>query len=207
MTDGLLRLGVLGSGTGSNCGALLDASASGRMPAQIVTVISDHANAGILDRARQHKIPAHFVGPSQFKTKLEPELEAQIVAHLRAANVGLVVLAGYMRVVKAPLLQAFAGRIINVHPSLLPAFPGLRAWEQALTYGVRVTGCTVHFVNEGIDAGPVILQQPVPVMPGDTPESLHRRIQVAEHTLLPEAVRLFAAGRLEVSGHRVRILE
>jgi phosphoribosylglycinamide formyltransferase-1 len=203
----LIRIGVLGSGTGSNCEAILRACETGQIPAQVVAVLSDNPDAFILQRARQRNIPAAFIGPSRFKTKLEPELETQLVATLRAAQVELVVLAGYMRVVKTPLLEAFPARILNVHPSLLPAFPGLKAWEQAWQYGVRVTGCTVHFVNEGIDAGPIILQQPVPVMPGDTPESLHQRIQAAEHLLLPEAIRLFALGQLQITGRRVRILE
>jgi phosphoribosylglycinamide formyltransferase-1 len=190
---------------GSNCEAIIEACQQGKIPCRVVTVISDRPEALILERARKRGLPAHFVGPSRFKTKLEPELEQQIVDRLREAGVGLVALAGYMRVLKQPLLEAFAGRIINVHPSLLPAFPGLRAWEQALNYGVRVTGCTVHFVDAGIDAGPVILQQPVPVMPGDTAESLHQRIQLTEHQLFPEAIRLFAQGRLELSGRRVKI--
>ncbi|MCG3148495.1 MAG: Phosphoribosylglycinamide formyltransferase [Verrucomicrobiae bacterium] len=202
-----LRIGILGSGNGSNCEAILRACASGQLPGQVAAVISDSADALILQRARQRNIPATFVGPSQFKTKLEPELEQQIVSLLHTAKVNLVVLAGYMRVVKSPLLTAFAGRIINVHPSLLPAFPGLKAWEQALNYGARVTGVTVHFVNEGIDAGPVILQQPLAILPDDTAESLHQRIQIVEHTLLPEAIRLFALGKLQITGRRVQILE
>ena len=202
MTSGGLRIGVLGSGNGTNFQAILDA----KLPATVALVLSDAAEAGILERARQQKIPAQFIGASRYKTRLEPELEAKMVELLRAAGVELVVLAGYMRVLKKPMLEAFAGRMINVHPSLLPAFPGLRAWEQALKYGVRMTGCTVHFVDEGIDAGPVILQQPVPVFPGDTPERLHQRIQIAEHTLLPEAIRLFAAGMLKVEGRSVTIL-
>ena len=202
-----MRIGVLGSGKGSNCEAIVQACDRGLIPGRVVTVISDVAEAKILDRARQRGIPAAFVGPSKFKSKLEPELEAQIVATLRAADVGLVALAGYMRVLKSPLLEAFAGRIMNVHPSLLPAFPGLKAWEQALNYGVRVTGCTVHFVDGGVDTGPVILQQPVPVLPGDTVESVHHRIQLAEHSVFSEAIRLFALGKLQVSGRRVRILE
>jgi phosphoribosylglycinamide formyltransferase-1 len=206
VTNAPLRIGVLGSGRGSNCQAILEACERGRIPGRIVLVLSDVAQAGILERARQRNIPAQAIGPSRFKTKLEPELENQMVALLRAAGVELVVLAGYMRMVKAPLLEAFPGRIMNVHPSLLPAFPGLRAWEQALNYGVRVTGCTVHFVDAGMDAGPVILQQPVPVIDGDTPQRLHQRIQVAEHELLPEAIRLFAAGKLKVDGRIVRIL-
>jgi phosphoribosylglycinamide formyltransferase-1 len=197
VTSGDLRIGVLGSGSGTNCEALLQACERGEVPGRVVVVISDNAEAGILQRARPRGIPAEFVGPSRFKTKFEPELEARLVAKLRDAGVELVVLAGYMRVVKAPLLEAFAGRIINVHPSLLPAFPGLRAWEQALQAGVKVTGCTVHFVDDGVDTGPVILQEPVPVEAGDTPETLHRRIQEVEHRLLPEAVRLFAQGKLK----------
>ena len=151
-----MRIGVLGSGTGSNCEAILQACERGQIPGRVVVVVSDIADALILERARKRGIPTHFVGPSRFKTKLEPEFEQQIVDILRKTGVELVALAGYMRVVKTPLLSAFAGKMLNVHPSLLPAFPGLHAWEQALTYGVRVTGCTVHFVNEGVDAGPVI---------------------------------------------------
>lgn len=206
MSSGHLRIGVLGSGAGSNCEAILQACDRGQIPGRVVAVISDVADAPILQRARQRDIPATFVGPSRYRTKLEPELEQQIVATLRVADVGLVVLAGYMRVVKQPLLEAFAGRMINVHPSLLPAFPGLRAWEQAVQYGVRLSGCTAHFVDAGVDAGPIILQQPVPVFPGDTPETLHQRIQVAEHQVLPEAVRLFAEGKLKVTGRIVKIL-
>jgi len=201
-----LRIGVLGSGNGTNCQAILDACERGEIPGQVVIVVSDVAEAGILNRARQCRIPAQFVGPSRFKTKLEPELEKKIVSSLQAAGVQLVVLAGYMRVVKELLLEAFPGRIMNVHPSLLPAFPGLRACEQALNYGVRLTGCTVHFVDAGVDAGPVILQQPVPVFEGDTPERLHGRIQLVELRLLPEAIRLFAAGKLKVNGRIVTIL-
>jgi len=202
-----LRIGVLGSGTGSNCEAILQACERGQIPGRVVVVVSDIADALILERARKRGIPAHFVGPSRFKTKLEPELEQRIVDILREKGVELVALAGYMRVVKTPLLSSFAGKMLNVHPSLLPSFPGLHAWEQALTYGVRVTGCTVHFVNEGVDAGPVILQQAVPVQAGDTPATLHQRIQIAEHALLPEAIRLFALRKLQVTGRQVKILE
>ena len=197
---------MLGSGTGSNCEAILQACDQGQIPGRVVVVSSDNAGAFILDRARKRGIPAHFVGPSRFKTKLEPELEEQIAGILKDAGVELVALAGYMRVVKTPLLTAFAGKMLNVHPSLLPAFPGLHAWEQALNYGVRVTGCTVHFVNAGVDAGPIVLQQTVPVLAGDTPATLHQRIQVAEHTLLPEAIRLFALGKLQVTDRQVTIL-
>ena len=207
MSSEKLRIGVLGSGTGSNCEAILQACERGQIPGRVAVVVSDIPNAFILERARKRGIPAQFVGPSKFKTKLEPELETQIAGILREAGVELVALAGYMRVVKTPLLAPFAGKMLNVHPSLLPAFPGLHAWEQALNYGVRFTGCTVHFVNEGVDAGPIVLQQTVPVLAGDSPATLHQRIQVAEHTLLPAAIRLFALGKLRVAGRQVTILE
>ena len=207
MSSEELCIGVLGSGNGSNCEAILQACDRGQIPGRVAVVVSDLADAFILERARKRGIPAYFVGPSRFKTKLEPELETQMVSILREAGVELVALAGYMRVVKTPLLTAFAGKMLNVHPSLLPSFPGLHAWEQALNFGVRVTGCTVHFVNEGVDAGPVVLQQAVPVLASDTPATLHQRIQVAEHALLPEAIRLFALGKLQIDGQKVKILE
>ena len=207
MSSEELCIGVLGSGNGSNCEAILQACDRGQIPGRVAVVVSDLADAFILERARKRGIPARFVGPSRFKTKLEPELETQMVSILREAGVELVALAGYMRVVKTPLLTAFAGKMLNVHPSLLPSFPGLHAWEQALNFGVRVTGCTVHFVNEGVDAGPVVLQQAVPVLAGDTPATLHQRIQVTEHALLPEAIRLFALGKLQIDGKKVKILE
>jgi phosphoribosylglycinamide formyltransferase-1 len=207
VTSNGLRLGVLGSGFGSNCEAILEACARDEIPGRVVVVLSDVADALIFDRARKRGVPTKVIGPSRFKTKLEPELEEEVVRALREADVQLVALAGYMRVLKAPLLRAYAGRIMNVHPSLLPAFPGLRAWEQALNYGVRLTGCTVHFVDEGVDTGPIILRQPVPVFPNDTAESLHRRIQLAEHRLYPHAIRLFAEGKLQVVGRTVKILE
>lgn len=198
---------MLGSGNGTNCEAIIEACGRGAILGSVVIVLSDIADAFILERARKHDIPAKFIGPSQFKTKLEPEVEQRFVQALQEADVELVALAGYMRVVKALLLDAFPGRIMNVHPSLLPAFPGLHAWEQALNHGIKVTGCTVHFVDEGVDAGPIILQEPVPVFPDDTPESLHRRIQVTEHKLYPEAIRLFGESRLRIIGRRVKILE
>jgi len=200
-----LRIGVLGSGSGSNCEAIMDACARGAVPAQVVLVLSDIADAFILERARRRSIPAAFIGQSRFKTKLEPELEAHLVALLCEARVELVALAGYMRVLKQPLLEAFAGRIVNIHPSLLPAFPGLKSWEQALHYGAKVAGVTVHFVNEGVDTGPIILQEAVPILPGDTAESLHQRIHAVEHKLYPEAIRLIAENRLRIVGRRVDV--
>lgn len=187
-------LGILGSGRGSNFEAIAAAIAAGRLHARIACVISDVPDAFILERARRAGIPAFHVDPAPFKTKLEGAAEVRVVELLRAHAVELVVLAGFMRIIKPGLLHAYAGRIINIHPSLLPAFPGLAAWRQALEYGVKVTGCTVHFVDAGVDTGRIILQRAVPVQPDDTPESLHARIQEQEHQAYPEAIARFFAG-------------
>jgi phosphoribosylglycinamide formyltransferase-1 len=188
-----LKLGVLGSGKGSNFRAIQEAIVRGELDAETRVVISDVEGAGILEAARGYGVRAEYVAPGRFRTKLEPEAEERVVCILREAGVELVVLAGYMRMVKEPLLAAFPGRIINIHPSLLPQFPGLEAWRQALAAGVPETGCTVHYVDRGMDTGPVIAQRRVPVVPGDTPESLHARIQVAEHEVYPEVVGRIAA--------------
>jgi phosphoribosylglycinamide formyltransferase-1 len=188
-----LKLGVLGSGKGSNFRAIADAITAGSLEAEIGIVLSDVETSGILALARERKLRAEFVAPGKFKTKLEPEAEERTVALLREAGVELVVLAGWMRMIKAPLLAAFPRRIINIHPSLLPAFPGLEAWKQALAAGARETGCTVHYVDEGMDGGEIIAQSRVPVLPGDTPEKLHARIQLAEHALYPEVIRRLTA--------------
>ena len=187
-------LGILGSGRGSNFEAIAAAIAAGRLHARIACVISDVPDAFILERARRAGIPAFHVDPAPFKTKLEGAAEVRVIELLRAHAVELVVLAGFMRIIKPGLLSAYAGRIINIHPSLLPAFPGLAAWRQALAYGVKVTGCTVHFVDAGVDTGRIILQRAVPVLPDDTPESLHARIQEQEHQAYPEAIARFFAG-------------
>ena len=206
MTGNLIRVGVLGSGSGTNCEALLAACAAGTIPAKVVLVLSDVADAPILDRARHRGIAAKFIGKSLYRSKLEPELEQRVVKLLQEADVDLVALAGYLRIVKEPLLNAFAGRIINVHPALLPSFPGLKAWEQAFAYGAKVTGATVHFVDHGVDTGPIILQEAVPILAGDTAATVHARIQTVEHKLYPAAVGLFAIGKLRVAGRRVEIL-
>jgi phosphoribosylglycinamide formyltransferase-1 len=182
------RLAVLGSGKGSNFVALQQAILAGELDAAVVLVVSDVPGAGILAHAQNFGLPTATLPPSPFRTKLSPEGETELVELLRRHTVDWVVLAGYMRVVKDPLLDAFPNRIVNVHPSLLPAFKGLRAWEQALAAGVTETGCTVHFVNREVDGGEIIAQQKVPVLPGDTPESLHARIQAAEHELYPAAL-------------------
>jgi phosphoribosylglycinamide formyltransferase 1 len=197
------RIGVLGSGKGSNFVAIADAIAAGAVRATVALVISDVADAGILQHARERGLPAEYLPPGKFRTKLDEETEALYVRRLQEAKADLVVLAGFMRVLKGNFLRAFPQRIVNIHPSLLPAFPGLEAWKQALQYGVKVTGCTVHFVDEGVDSGPIIGQETVSVVPGDTAASLHERIQQAERRLYPAVVGAFAKGRLRVNGREV----
>lgn len=194
------RLGVLGSGKGSNFVAIADAIAAGTVPATVAVVVSDVADAGILEHARQRGLPAHFVPPGRFRTKLDEEAEAAYIRTLRDAQVDLVVLAGFMRILKGEFLRAFEGRVVNIHPSLLPSFPGLAAWKQALDYGVKVTGCTVHLVDQGIDTGPILAQRAVPVLDGDTAATLHERIQVAERTIYPAVVAALARGQIRVKG-------
>jgi phosphoribosylglycinamide formyltransferase-1 len=196
-------LGVLGSGKGSNFAAIADAILAGKIPAAVGIVLSDVENAGILAQARERNMPAQFVPPGKFRTKLDEEAERAFVAALQAAKVDLIVLAGFMRVLKGDFLRAFEGRIINVHPSLLPSFPGLEAWKQALDHGVKVAGCTVHYVDAGVDSGAIISQQAVPVLDQDTAESLHQRIHAAEHELYPRCVAAIARGEISVLGRRV----
>lgn len=183
-----LRLGILGSGKGSNCRAILESIRAGTLPAEVSVVISDVLDAPILEIAREFSVPNAYLPPGQFRTRLEPAVEMQLVRMLREAGTELVVLAGFMRVLKAPMLEAFPRRIINVHPSLLPKFPGLEAWKQALDAGEKVTGCTVHYLDEKIDHGDIIAQREVPVLPNDSAESLHARIQIAEHELYPAVI-------------------
>ena len=194
---------MLGSGKGSNFLAIAVACASGKVPAELAIVLSDVAEAGILERARQWNIPARFIEPGKFRTKLEEEAERRYIEALCAAQVELIALAGFMRVLKGEFLRAFEGRIVNIHPSLLPSFPGLEAWKQALDHGVKVTGCSVHFVDAGVDSGPIIAQETVPVADDDTPETLHQRIQAAEHVLYPRCIAAIARGEIEVRGRRV----
>lgn len=198
----MLNIGILGSGNGSNAQSIIDAINAGTLNARVVCIISDVANAYILERARRHNVPAYAVDCSPFKTKLEGEGEQRVISLLRYHKADLVALAGFMRIVKRGLLGAFPNRIVNIHPSLLPSFPGLQAWKQALDYGVKITGCTVHFVNEGTDTGPIIVQRSVPVLPTDTPETLHARIQEQEHIAYPEALRLIESGRIIIEGRR-----
>lgn len=197
------RLGVLGSGKGSNFVAIADACAAGRIPARVALVLSDVESAGILAHARERNIPARFIPPGKFRTKLDEDAEQQYIGALRAACVDLIALAGFMRVLKGDFLREFEGRIVNVHPSLLPSFPGLEAWKQALDHGVKFTGCTVHYVDAGVDSGPIIGQQTVPVLDDDAPETLHQRIHAAEHELYPKCVAAIARGEIAVAGRRV----
>lgn len=199
-----VRLGVLASGRGTNLQAIIAASQKEDYPAEVVVVLSDKPEAMALERARQHGIPAQVVPPREFGSRLR--YEEALVRILRDYGVDLVVLAGYMRLVGREFLRAFPDRVMNIHPSLLPAFPGLEAQRQALEYGVKISGCTVHFVDAEMDHGPIILQAAVPVLDGDTVESLAERILAEEHRLYPEAIRLWAEGRLQIEGRRVRIL-
>ena len=181
-------LGILGSGKGSNCRAILESIKGGALAAEVRVVISDVFDAPILDIAREFSVPNAYLPPGRFHTRLEPQAEADLLRMLREAGVELVVLAGFMRILKSPMLEAFTRRIVNIHPSLLPRFPGLEAWKQALVAGEKMTGCTVHYVDEQIDHGDIIAQSEVPILPNDTPESLHARIQIAEHELYPTAI-------------------
>jgi len=183
-----LRIGILGSGKGSNCRAILEHIRGGTLSAEPRVIISDVLDALILEIAREFSVPNAYLPPGQFRTRLEPAAEAELVQMLCNAQVELVVLAGFMRVLKAPMLQAFPRRIINIHPSLLPKFPGLQAWKQALAAGEAVTGCTVHYVDDKIDHGDIIAQQQVPILPNDSAETLHARIQLAEHELYPAVI-------------------
>jgi phosphoribosylglycinamide formyltransferase-1 len=196
------RLAVLGSGKGSNLLALAEACRSGRVPGEVVIVLSDTADAGILARAAEFGMRAQFIPPGTFRTKLDEEAEQRYIAALRAAQVDLIVLAGFMRILKGDFLRAFPDRVVNIHPALLPSFPGLEAWKQALEYGVKVTGCTVHFVDQGIDTGPILAQQTVPVLDDDNPATLHERIQQAERVLYPATIAALLRGEIHVQGRR-----
>jgi phosphoribosylglycinamide formyltransferase-1 len=200
--DEKLRLGILGSGKGSNMLAIAEAAAKPECPFEIAVVLSDVAEAGILQHAADRNIPARFIPPGKFRTKLDDEAEQAYIDALRHAQADWVVLAGFMRILKGQFLRAFEGRVINIHPSLLPSFPGLEAWKQSLDYGVKVTGCTVHLVDQGVDTGPIIAQQTVPVLDTDTAATLHERIQGAERTLYPSTLAALARGRISIQGRR-----
>ena len=192
-----LKIAVLGSGKGSNFRAILNAAMAGQLKIHPVLAISDNPEAGLLNLAENLGVSTQVIHEPKFRTRLSEEIEAELVEAIRASGAELIVLAGWMRMVKTQMLEAFPRRIVNIHPSLLPAFPGLEAWRQALDARVEKTGCTVHFVDGGMDTGEIIAQSEVPVLPGDTPETLHARIQEAEHRLYPEVIARFA--RREIS--------
>ena len=198
------QIAVLASGQGSNLEAILEAVERGEIAGQVVLVISDRAEAPALDRAGRHRVNALFLNPGEYASR--EEFDRALIDELEKAQVDLVVLAGYMRLLTPQFINAYPQKIINIHPSLLPAFPGLDGVEQAFEYGVKVTGCTVHFVDEGLDSGPVILQEAVPVIQHDTVNTLHQRIHAAEHRLYPTAVDLFCRGKLKVEGRRCLII-
>jgi phosphoribosylglycinamide formyltransferase-1 len=200
-----LKLGVLGSGSGSNMQSIVDAIEAGTLDAEVRLVLADVPGAKILDRAARHGLEGRYLDCAPWKTKLEGPAEDECIRLLKEAGCDTVVLAGFMRIVKPKLLAAFPMRVLNIHPAILPAFPGVHSWTQALDYGCKVAGVTVHFVDAGTDSGPIIVQRTVPVMEDDTPETLHARIQGEEHIAYPEALRLLAAGRLRIEGRRVRI--
>jgi phosphoribosylglycinamide formyltransferase-1 len=198
-----LRIGVLASGRGSNFQAIIDAIEAGYVKAVIDVLITDNPGAYVVERAKKHRIEHLIMSPKKYASK---DVYFQRIAdELKGRGVGLVALAGFMRIVGRPLIDEFRNRIMNIHPALLPSFPGLHGQKQALDYGVRISGCTVHFVDEGMDTGPIIIQAAVPVRDNDTQESLSERILKFEHRIYPEAIRLFSEGRLKVTGRSVTI--
>jgi phosphoribosylglycinamide formyltransferase-1 len=197
------RVAVLISGRGSNLQSIIDAIREGRLDAQIALVVSNRASAPGLERAREAGVDAMFLSPGDYADR--DAYDRAIVAALRQRRVDLVCLAGFMRLVGAPLLDAFPFRILNIHPSLLPAFPGLDAQRQAVEYGTRISGATVHFVTSELDGGPIILQAAVPVLPDDTPDALAARILVEEHRIYPEAIEIVLSGGWSIEGRKVRI--
>ena len=199
-----LAVGVLASGRGSNLQAILDACRAPDFPARVVVVISDREQSAALERARAAGVPAVFVNFKDFADR--EAFSAAIVRELQARSVELVCQAGFMRILSPLYVRAFAGRAMNIHPALLPAFPGLHPQRQALEHGVKVSGATVHFVEDGVDTGPIVLQASVPVEPGDTEETLAARILLVEHRLYPQAIRLFADGRLTIEGRKVIVM-
>ncbi|WP_454062566.1 phosphoribosylglycinamide formyltransferase [Candidatus Nitrospira salsa] len=202
-------LGVLVSGRGSNLQSIIDAIESDRLDAYIAVVVSNKRDAFGLDRARSHGIKTVFLDPKSYKDQSNPReaYDRAVLDVLQVHGVELVILAGYMKIVTSVLIDAYEGRTMNIHPSLLPSFPGLAAQRQALDWGAKVSGCTVHFVTEGVDEGPIILQASVPILEDDTVETLSVRILEHEHRIYPEAIQLYAEGRLAIDGRRTRIVE
>jgi phosphoribosylglycinamide formyltransferase-1 len=201
----MLKLAIFGSGSGTNCQAIIDAIEAGVLDAEIKCVLSDVADAYILERARKHNIPAIWFDCAPFKTKLDGEGEQKVLKILSDHDVNFIALAGFMRIVKDGLLNAFAGRIINIHPSLLPSFPGLDGGKQAFEYGVKFTGCTVHFVDAGVDTGAIINQKIIPIGDDDTLDSMMQKLHAQEHIAYPEALQWIAEGRINFEGRRITL--
>ncbi len=200
-----MKIGVLGSGKGSNFEAILKSIQDGKLKAQIGVVLSDVSDALILEKAKKAQIPAYYLAPGKYRTFLEPAAEAHYIQCLKDHDVEWVVLAGFMRVLKKKFFEAFPNRVINIHPSLLPAFPGLEAWRQAWEARAKVSGCTVHFVDEGIDTGPIILQESVSITEYHSAEEVHQKIQEVEHRLYPEALKLLSENDFEIKNHKMLI--
>jgi phosphoribosylglycinamide formyltransferase-1 len=197
-----VRIGVLVSGRGSNLQAIIDNIEQGKLSAELAVVISDQADAYALVRARKHKVPGVHVSAKGYKGRRD-EYDALLVKELQKHNVELVALAGFMRIITPTLLKAFSHRVLNIHPALLPSFPGLHVQKAALEHGVKFSGCTVHFVDEGMDTGPIIIQAVVPILDNDTEDTLSARILKQEHTIYSRAIQLHAEGRLRIEGRRV----
>ncbi len=201
-----LRIGVLASGRGSNLQAIIDAIERRDLDVELAVVISDVADARALEIARGAGVDAVYIDPQKKKARMTQAAEQKIIDELKSRDVGLIALAGFMRILSPNFVSTFRLRILNIHPSLLPSFPGLKVQQKALEYGVKFSGCTVHFVDEGVDTGPIIIQAAVPILDDDTEKSLSARILKEEHRIYPEAIRLFAEGRLVVEGRRVKLL-
>ncbi len=199
----MLTLGVLASGRGSNFQSIIDNINSGYIKARIAVLITDNPKAYAIERAKNNNIEAIIISPKDFPDK--DSYYSHIAEMLKSKGVELVALAGFMRVVGKPLIKAFQNKIMNIHPALLPSFPGLHGQKQAVEYGVKISGCTVHFVNEGVDTGPIIIQAAVPVYDDDTEDSLSERILKQEHKIFPLAIKLFSEGRITVEGRKVMI--
>jgi len=199
----MLNLGVLASGRGSNFQSIIDEIEAGTLRASVRLLITDSPDAYVIDRAKRHSIEYLYLNPCDFT--LKDDFYARIADELKKRGVGLVILAGFMRIVRKPLIDAFPDRIMNIHPSLLPSFKGLHGQTQVVDYGVRISGCTVHFVDGGMDTGPIIIQAALPVSPDDTEDTLSERTLGLEHKIFPYAIRLYSEGRLSVEGRTVKI--
>jgi len=201
----MVNIGVLASGRGTNLQAIIEAVEEGRIEGEISIVVSDNHNAFVLKRAEQHNIETQYINFKKFKKR--EDYDKEIIKSLKEKKIDLVVLAGYMRILSPYFIRTYKNKIMNIHPALLPSFPGLHAQRQTVEYGVKVSGCTVHFVDEGIDSGPIILQKAVEVNDDDTEESLAEKILKEEHQIYPQAIQLFSQGRLIIKGRKVFIKE